>query len=649
MARALPGWEPREGQLRMAHAVARALDEGQVLLCEAGTGTGKTLAYLLPAVRSGLKVVVSTATRALQDQVFTKDVPLVEKCLGSSARASLLKGLPNYLCRRRFAELRTSAEAASYRSLPLVERWARDTETGDLAELASLPESDPVLRAIGSSSDTRIGTGCDHFERCFVTQARREADEARLVVVNHHLFFADLAVRLSASKRGFQGASVLPPFDAVVFDEAHQLEDVATTFFGVQLSLTALEALLRDARRALHDAALLGSGTAERLLAVAETAGEAFFAELRQHLPRVDGLEGRVPLDPALFSGPLQGMTAALDDALGALGASLSTAATSEPLRQAASRAERLRADLAVLSSPTSAQVTWAEVRGARVRVGASPIELGDLLREHVFERGGPVVLASATLTTGGGAAGRSFGYVRARLGLGPGARVPIEEEVVESPFDYAESALLYTPSDLPEPSDPAFAASASERTAELVELTGGGAFVLCTSVRAMEAMAGRLRRRLPLRVMVQGEAPKGQLVARFRADGDAVLVATMSFWEGIDVPGRALRLVVIDKLPFAVPTDPLFAARSRALEAEGGNPFRDLALPMAALTLKQGFGRLIRSRADRGVVAILDRRVSTKGYGRALVSSLPPAKRATSLDDVRAFVAVTGLATRRG
>ncbi|MDI3291063.1 ATP-dependent DNA helicase [Polyangium sp. 15x6] len=639
LARAFEGYEDREGQLAMADAVERSLEEDRVLLCEAGTGTGKTLAYLVPAILSGRKVVISTATKALEEQIFAKDLPLVAEYLGLRVSAALVKGLGNYLCLRRFDELRTSPEshhdAAVSRSLPVVEAWARETEVGDLAELVTLAESDPIRREVCSSSETRIGSACPFFEKCFVTRMKREAEEARVLVVNHHLFFADLSLKLG--RGNVPGAGALPPYDAVIFDEAHELEDIATEFFGTRISGSRVDSMLRDADRAFIASGLadriLGRGEGTAIVALVREAADRFFAAVAKAGGEA-AREGRVELRREVWAGELVEAYHHFDEALEALGGYASAHAITEAVGLVGTRAETLRADAAKIVDGKSGQVTWVEVRARSVSVGASAVDVGWLFREGVFERIGGVVLTSATMTAKAG----DFRFLRTRLGLDERVTVPVDELVVPSPFDYASRALLYTPRDLPEVSEPGFLAASADRIVELVNIVGGGAFVLCTSNRSMVALGRALAGRVPGPLMVQGQAPKRMLLSKFRAAHHAVLVATMSFWEGVDVPGDALRLVVIDKIPFAVPTDPVVVARSQAIEQAGHSPFATYTVPQAAITLKQGFGRLIRTRQDRGIVAILDRRVRTRGYGALLLDGLPPAARTERIDEVKAF-----------
>ncbi len=637
----------------MAVQVESALAEGRVLLCEAGTGTGKTLAYLVPAILSGKKVVVSTATRALQEQIVARDLPLIERALGLEPRAALMKGLSNYVCRRRYAEFRGSAEAMRpswARSLGALGSWIAETETGDIGELAGLEEGDPIWREVTSSSDTRVGASCRFYDECFVTRMKRDAEAARLVVVNHHLFFADLALR------GPHPGHVIPDYDAVIFDEAHQLEDIATDFFGLRVSSARVARVLADAERAFsmagRDGPLFGTKSADNLAHELSQASAQFWKELASVS---SAREPRVTLEHDAWAGPLEGAWHRLDTALeafGALAESVRGKLASAPAADATSaadalelvtrRSEQLREDLAEVARGAPGRVTWVETGARSTVLSSSPIELGGIFLERVFESIPSVVLTSATLASVSAGQRSSpegpFGYLRSRLGLS-GDDVEVTELVVPSPFDFENHALLYTPRDLPPPGDAAFTEAAAERIAELVEITGGGAFVLTTSLRSMRAIHRLLSERMPGRkVLVQGSAPKSALVGAFRAAVDAVLVATSSFWEGVDVPGRALRLVVLEKIPFAVPSDPIVQARGKAIEEAGGNAFVELSVPGAAISLKQGFGRLIRTRADRGIVALLDERVHRRGYGKKLLSALPPARRSESLDEVRAF-----------
>jgi ATP-dependent DNA helicase DinG len=674
LSRRMDGYEHREGQLAMARAVHAALSDDRHLFVEAGTGTGKTLAYLVPAVLSGRRVIVATATHALQEQIFTKDLPLVREVLaahGVDVRAALMKGLSNYMCKRRAAERFGSGEVMGS-DLVRLEKWGRETESGERSEVEGLAENAAAWRDVMSGTDTRIGAGCKYYDECFVTRMRRDAEAAQIVVVNHHLFFADLALRTSKNG-GFGGA--LPPYDAVIFDEAHQIEGVATDFFGVRVSTSRVDALVRDSRRAVHAAHLLGSD-AMSLVDQVETASAAFFGAWqgagRVSAPRrasaagggAGSDDGRRILAQDDWTSGRKDALGRLDLALDALLAFALAKGGEETMSVVARRAGELLADLVRVrgmagperhwedDDPTQAAlaraaqgyaggVAWLDARERNVSLGASPVDLAPLLREKLFERVPSVICTSATLATAT-SAGPSFHFARGRLGAPP----EVTELVVPSPFAFEERAGLYLPDDLPEPTDAGFERACAARAAELAEITDGGAFVLCTSNRAMRSIYAALAARFhgaydprpPSPLLVQGMAPKHVLLERFRDSGRAVLVATMSFWEGVDVPGHALRLVVLDKIPFAVPSDPVVAARSARIEAEGGNPFTEYSVPAAAITLKQGFGRLIRTRSDGGIVALLDRRAVRRGYGRALLASLPPAQRLGSLDDVRHF-----------
>jgi len=685
-ARAMAGYESRPSQLEMAAAVERCLNSEGVLLIEAGTGTGKTLAYLVPALlEAGRKrVVISTATRALQDQIFHKDLPLALGVLGLDLDVALMKGLPNYVCRRRHEELKSSAESLKpewVRSLPLVDSWLQESQTGAIEELGGLPEDDPIWPRITASSERRIGSSCAYYERCYVTAMKRQAANARLIVVNHHLFFADLALR------GPHPSSVLPDYDAVIFDEAHQLEQVATEHFGLSVSSARLGRLLGDAARLLERE--LGAPAVDALQRIGRL-GEELFDALARGLATQ---EGRAPVPPEAWAGEVEERWFALDTGLEVLSGRMDVlcqteraeGGPSEALSALVRRANGLREDLASIARGIPGRIVWFESAARSRKLSASPVDLSELLQTRLFDVTPSVVLTSATLTSGSKLAESSaprrepepappessvqialdpeawseleswrdpeasapppsvvpsgpFAFQRRRLGLGEDL-YRIDELVVRSPFDFESQALLYLPDDLPLPDEPTFGAASAERTRQLIELCEGGAFVLTTSLRSLHALAQALAGRVgSRRLCVQGEAPKAKLLERFRDAGDAVLVATSSFWQGVDIPGSALRLVVLEKAPFPTPSDPILMARSQALELAGESPFQRLHLPLAQLTLKQGFGRLIRSRSDYGVVALLDGRVHRRGYGRRLLASLPPARRVTALEDVAAF-----------
>lgn len=635
LAQAIPHYEDRAEQRVMSDAVARALDDARPLIVEAGTGTGKTLAYLIPALLSGKRVVVSTGTRTLQDQIARHDVPLLRSILPRPFEAVVLKGVNNYLCKRKLAEASSLSHGTPDVSLSALVDWADHTETGDRAEVEWLAESAPLWAEVTTTPDARIGPRCPHFERCFITQARRRAEQAQLVLVNHHLYFADRSLRAA-----YPGAKVLPDHDAVIFDEAHQLEDVATEHFGARFSTPKIGELVRDAHHVLARMPLWTGRASIDVIATVERASLALFALLRSALVASDAGEGRVILPVGLFDHPdRQAAWFRLDTALEDLARAAEGESEPSPdeeddpsagsraaLAGLARRARGVRDDLATIAEQRQkSHVYWGETRPTGTFLTASPIDVADLVRRHVISSGPVPVFTSATLAAGG-----ALAYTRQRLGLDDA-----EELIVDSPFDYATQAMLYVPRDLP-PVLEGFSPAAAERVTELLAITKGRAFLLFTSHRALREAQTRLAA-LPYPRLVQGEMPRAALIDRFRSTPNAVLLGTASFWEGVDVPGDALSLVVIDKLPFAPHTDPLVSARMQARAEIGEDPFQSIQLPAAAIALKQGFGRLIRRRDDRGIVAILDGRIVTKTYGRVFLDTLPAGlPRTSTIEQVR-------------
>ena len=613
LAASLPGFEPRAEQAALAQEVADALVRGQHLLAEAGTGIGKSLAYLIPALESGKRVVVATATKALQEQLLTKDVPAASAALGREVDVAVLKGRQNYLCRKSLHTLalplfRTSEDAAQYE---LLQGWIETTETGDRAELSFEPR--PTLwDEVAVGADRCAGRRCPFLAACFSEQARARAQEAELVIANHALYFADLAVR---AKTG-DGAGVLPEHDAVVFDEAHRLEESAAAWFGGRVSLGGLRRLLRDVER----------GCREGARAVPARALDAIDRRGEELLGGLDPGRGRRRLgaaDVEAASAPAAALAAALVQLAQALRGG------SEDLDQLARRALATVDDLgACLAVGDEDTVSWAE-QGA---LAWAPIDVSETLRELLWERDAVSVLVSATLEPR---------FLRERLGLDDAREVSLP-----SPYDYREQALLYVPRAFPEPRSPGYDERLADEVLSLCRLSEGRALVLTTSYSRLDALAERLARRIPYPVLVQGEAPRERLLERFRDEVDSVLIATQTFWQGVDVQGESLSLLVIDKLPFAAPNDPLVEARCERIARGGGDWFAEYAVPAAVLQLRQGFGRLIRSHADRGVVAILDPRLRTRGYGRRFLEALPPAPLVGELGAVAAFLGARERAT---
>jgi ATP-dependent DNA helicase DinG len=622
IAAQLDRYEQRSGQIALAQAVEDIIDGGGVLLGEAGTGTGKTLAYLVPALLSGQRVVVSTGTRNLQEQIFFRDLAFLCRALNRDVRAVCLKGQENYLCRNRLHRFMTSPACLSWPAAD-VERlssFAGKTRTGDRMELTDLEDDAAIWREVASTRETRIGQRCPFFDECFVTRVRREAMQADLIVVNHHLYFADIATRR-------RGGTILPAHDVVIFDEAHLIEDIATEFFSITISSSRIQRALNDSLAAVQAARLIH---------------DPFETERRRTIKRLQGLLADF-FDR--FQNPVQGRTSlehgtltSTNTAWHRLDATLESVEMSmraiegqdEAVDHCTCRILEIRQDLgAVLDETDSGYVYWVETRKRSVQLGASPIDISDSFRKEVLLHRLSVILCSATLSTG-----RDFRFLKSRLGID----METTEIVVDAPFDYPRQARLYLPPALPDPRHGDWLPAAILEIQRLIELTDGGAMVLCTSNRSMHAIYDTLLCSAERPVLRQGLAPKTTLIQQFMDNPDSVLVATSSFWQGVDIPGDALRLVLIDKLPFAAPTDPVTAARIDRLIESNRNAFVDYQVPSAVLTLKQGFGRLIRTARDRGIVAILDSRIQTRRYGKRFLSSLPPATPVTEFEDLAAW-----------
>lgn len=614
LSAALPGYRPRIGQAEMAHAVASAMDRGGRLVVEAGTGTGKTLAYLLPALASRRKVIVSTATRYLQSQLAEKDVPLAQTVLGRRIHTAVLKGRGNYLCLHRLEVAESSGDLYMAPKLRAVRDWAKTTRTGDIGEFGDPSDGDALWPRITSTTDNCLGTDCPLYDQCWVLHARREAQAADLVIANHYLLFADMTLR----EAGF--GEVLPGADAIVLDEAHKLPDIAGRFFGQAVSSRQLRDLSRDTRAELE---ALGSDMPDLIEQVSalSDAERAFTDALGQGAFTQSWRESVTPEREAARDR--------LVEALAGLEAWLEPAASrSEGLKSAARRAADLQTRLATVVAEDGERVSWLERRGSSWIWHSTPLDVATPFARAVEAMPGAWIFTSATLSVKD-----HLGYFCDRLGL-----TGVEQKILPSPFDYENNALLYSPQRMPAPSAPNFDDAVIDEIVALINAAEGGTFVLCTSYRAV-ARYGQALAEAGFEPLIQGQAPRTRLLEEFRADENAILVATSSFWEGVDVRGRGLRLVIIDKLPFASPADPVLAARFEAMKSAGENPFMDYQLPQAVITLKQGVGRLIRDADDRGVLAICDPRLFTARYGPVIRASLPPMSITRSRSTACAFV----------
>ncbi|HVG72487.1 MAG TPA: ATP-dependent DNA helicase [Vicinamibacterales bacterium] len=655
LARVVDGYEPRDGQRRMAAAVADVIQHGGTLLSEAGTGTGKTLAYLIPAILSRQRVLVSTGTKNLQEQIFFKDLPALSRALPVPFTATLMKGRSNYLCLHRWEMYRdgvegnTSAggrliESGDEVVLPILKKWVAATTTGDRAELKDLPEDLPMWKGLSAEAETCLGATCPRYGDCFVTLMRQRALESDVVIVNHHLLCADAAIRQSTF------GEVVPTCPTLVVDEAHQLEDVATQYFGVSFSNYRVDDLVRDGERLLSGTPRDVEDLARALQRVADRSRAFFSALSTERALKVSEARARYTAeamqehfeDGMMLAGALEGLEATLalatkrtsNDSNDSNGSNDSNdpndlSDSNELAASVRRRAGEVRSDLRFLMRADDPDfVYYVEARGRGLFLRASPIDVSRTVRDALFNRFRSIVLTSATLAVDDG-----FSYVKGRLGLREA-----EEVRVPSEFDYRRQALMYLPRRMPPPKSPLFAEAAARETIELLKRSRGRAFVLFTSYAVLRTVQQFVEMSLDFPIFVQGSAPRSVLIDQFRSTPNAVLLATSSFWQGVDVVGEALSCVIIDKLPFASPGDPVVAARIDALTAEGGDAFSDYQVPLAILALQQGLGRLIRHRTDRGVLAILDPRVKTMGYGRRFLTSLPPAPVTHDLDAVARF-----------
>jgi len=626
LAQVVPGFRARPFQLEMAEVIEKVIKNQSVIVAEAGTGTGKTFAYLVPALLSGGKVIISTGTKTLQDQLFGRDIPTVRDALKVPVTVALLKGRANYVCHHHLERAKDDGRLPTRDDvvyLARIESFARISNTGDRADLAEVPENAGVWPLVTSTRDNCLGSQCDHYDKCFVMKARKQALESDVVVVNHHLFFADVMLRDEGV------AEILPACNTVIFDEAHQLPETASLFFGQSVSTTQLVDLARDAR---IEAATSAKDAAE--LPVMAGALEKAARDLRLAF---EDSGSRLPAVALLNRKTITEALTVATEKLTHLAETLhAQAARSEGLTQCFERADGLRAQLAGWREDSDASlVRWVEVFHQSVQFNATPLSIAEIFRKQVEAQSKAWVFTSATLSVNG-----NFAHYVNELGI-----ELAQTESWASPFDFANQGLLYVPQQLPEPNTPDYTRAVVEAALPAVEASRGRAFLLFTSLRAMREAHVLLteefkRRGWDYPLLVQGEGSRTELLLRFRELGNAVLIGSQSFWEGIDVRGDALSLVMIDKLPFAPPDDPVLAARIEKINAEGRNAFMEYQLPRAVISLKQGAGRLIRDETDRGVLMICDPRLISKAYGKRIWRSLPPMARSREIADVAAFFA---------
>ena len=633
LAQAVAQFEPRAGQLAMALAVAETFGEGGVLLAEAGTGTGKTLAYLVPAILSRQRVLVSTGTKNLQEQIYFKDLPVLREALGIPFKAAYMKGRANYLCLHRLDQLRASP-AVPHDFVSMVDEWRSVTETGDRAELRDLPEDSSLWHDVSATADTCLGNDCPQCQECYVTRMRQRAAESDIVIVNHHLLCADASVRQSSY------GEVIPECHYAVLDEAHQLEDVATQYFGIAISNYRVDDLVRDGERALNLGTIedTDSNIRRSLLRVDDHAREFFGRLAMARQSRGSFGEERVRISGEWFGdivddglGLISGLDALQHDMARMAGTGSGGSIANEDAASLSQRAGEMRENLSfLLEASNPSFVYFLETRNRGVFLRAAPIDVSSIIREQLLDRMRATILTSATLTVAG-----SFEYVKRRLGADDANQMRVPSE-----FDFTEQAILYLPKHMPAPKSPEYGEAVAREVLDLLLRTEGRAFVLFTSYAMLRSVRDRVELDLPYPLIVQGTAPRSALLAQFRATPNAVLFATSSFWQGVDVVGEQLSCVIIDKLPFASPGDPITAARIEAITVEGGDAFQEYQVPLAILAMLQGLGRLIRHRSDRGVLAVLDPRLRTMSYGRRFLDSFPPAPVTQNPEAVSRFFA---------